>query len=319
MARHNAPGIRKSTGDNTGVSVVIPCYRQAHFLADAIESVLTQTHHAAEIVVIDDGSPDNASEVAARYSQVRCIRQTNTGLARARERGLRETSGQYLVFLDADDRLLPDALDVAVRALESHPDCAFVWGFNRPIDTEGRILGELSNPFDGQPSYERLLERNIVGPPVGVMFRRAPLLEIGGLTGFPDACEDYGTYLRLARNHCFYCHGELIAEYRYHDAKMSADAGRMLTATLQILDEEKNRAGTERRFRTALAKGRKHTLNVYKVAPRVEQLVADVRAGRWLKALAGAAHLLLTHPVLSFRFIRKRLRARWALRKSPPQ
>src|ERR687885_795015 len=110
------------------VSVVIPCYNQAHFLGEAIESVLAQSYPHFEIVVVDDGSTDNTSEVAARYPGVRCIRQNNQGVAAARNTGIRESNGSYLVFLDADDRLLPEALEVGLEQLKVHPECAFVSG-----------------------------------------------------------------------------------------------------------------------------------------------------------------------------------------------
>src|SRR4028119_1234933 len=108
------------------VSVIIPCYNQAYFLGEAIESVLAQSYPHFEIVVVDDGSTDNTSEVAARYPGVRCIRQENRGLAGARNEGIRHSSGSYLVFLDADDRLLPEALAVGLRHLKERPECAFV-------------------------------------------------------------------------------------------------------------------------------------------------------------------------------------------------
>ena len=69
------------------VSVIIPCYRQAHYLGEAIESVLAQTHPEVEIVVVDDGSPDHTAEVAAAYPGVRCVRQRNQGLSAARNSG----------------------------------------------------------------------------------------------------------------------------------------------------------------------------------------------------------------------------------------
>ena len=96
------------------VSVVIPCYNQAHFLGEAIESVLKQTYKHFEIVVVDDGSTDNTSEVARRYSGIRCIEQANQGLSAARNTGIRESKGEYLVFLDADDRLRPIALEAGL-------------------------------------------------------------------------------------------------------------------------------------------------------------------------------------------------------------
>src|SRR5215217_7762241 len=92
------------------VTVVIPCYNQAHFLKEAIESVLKQSYAHYEIVVVDDGSTDETSEVASSYEGVRLIRQENRGLAEARNTGIKHSEGDFLVFLDADDRLLPEAL-----------------------------------------------------------------------------------------------------------------------------------------------------------------------------------------------------------------
>ena len=104
------------------VSVVIPCFAQAHFLSDAIESVLAQTHTDYEIIVIDDGSPDNVREVVERFPGVRLIAQENRGLSQARNRGLAECTGTYVVCLDADGvlgrstfRALTTPLDARVQ------------------------------------------------------------------------------------------------------------------------------------------------------------------------------------------------------------
>jgi glycosyltransferase involved in cell wall biosynthesis len=97
------------------VSVVIPCYNQAHFLSEAIESVASQTYEPTETIVVDDGSTDDTSHVADVHG-VRCVRQENRGLAEARNTGLRASSGDMLLFLDADDLLAPDAIDAGVSA-----------------------------------------------------------------------------------------------------------------------------------------------------------------------------------------------------------
>jgi hypothetical protein len=78
--------------------VIIPCYRQAHYLAEAIESVLVQTYPHVEVVVVDDGSPDNTTEIAARYPGVRCIRQPNRGVSQARNFGIRRSNGTFVIF-----------------------------------------------------------------------------------------------------------------------------------------------------------------------------------------------------------------------------
>src|SRR5215831_5403862 len=100
------------------VSVVIPCYNQAAFLSEAVESVLSQTHRRVEILVDDDGSTDGTVAVARSYEGVRCISQANQGQGTARNEGLKRATGEYVVFLDSDDRPRPRALEVGVRCLE---------------------------------------------------------------------------------------------------------------------------------------------------------------------------------------------------------
>jgi glycosyltransferase involved in cell wall biosynthesis len=99
------------------VSIVIACYNQAHFLDQAIESALAQKYIKREIVVVDDGSTDNTREIACRNLAVHYIQQENAGPSAARNMGVKSSRGEYLVFLDADDRLLPDALTVGVQSL----------------------------------------------------------------------------------------------------------------------------------------------------------------------------------------------------------
>ncbi len=122
------------------VSVIIPCYNQAHFLRESIESVLAQSYPHFEIIVVDDGSIDNTSEVAVHYPEVRCIRQNNQGVNAARNTGLRHSRGEYLVFLDADDRLLPGALKASLECFNTYPECAFVFGRFRYIAANGKPL-----------------------------------------------------------------------------------------------------------------------------------------------------------------------------------
>src|ERR687889_2943029 len=140
----DAEGVRRgSRGPQGGqdavplVSVVIPCYNQAHFLGEAIESVLAQSYPNFEIIVVDDGSMDDTSEVAGSYPKVRLVRQENQGPSGARNAGLARSEGEYVVCLDADDRLLPEALKTGLKHLEAHPECAFVHGHYRHITVEG--------------------------------------------------------------------------------------------------------------------------------------------------------------------------------------
>jgi GT2 family glycosyltransferase/SAM-dependent methyltransferase/Flp pilus assembly protein TadD len=115
------------------VSVIVPCYAQADFLAEAIESVVTQTFGDWECLIVDDGSPDHTAQVArdliARYpdKRIRLIRKTNGGLSDARNAGIREARGRYILPLDADDRLDPRYLAETVPILERNLDIAIVY------------------------------------------------------------------------------------------------------------------------------------------------------------------------------------------------
>src|ERR1051325_1413095 len=122
------------------ISVIIPCYNQGHYLAQAIDSALDQLYPSLEVIVVDDGSTDGTPLVAASYPAVRLVRQPNSGLAAARNRGLADCRGTYVVFLDADDRLEPGALRAGASRLDSLPECAFVYGHVRLIDADGSPL-----------------------------------------------------------------------------------------------------------------------------------------------------------------------------------
>src|SRR5215218_1412354 len=108
------------------VSVIIPCYRQTAFLRETIASILNQSYSNFEIIVVDDGSPDSVEEVTKLFQGVCLIRQPNQGTAKARNNGLKSSKGDFIVFLDADDRLLPNALSDGVEFLVKQPSCAFV-------------------------------------------------------------------------------------------------------------------------------------------------------------------------------------------------
>ena len=203
------------------VSVIIPCFNQGQYLPDAISSILFQTYRNFEIVLVDDGSTDQTWEVASRYENVRYVYQENRGLAAARNAGTRESAGSFLVYLDADDVLTPNALEIGVNDLLSHRDCAFVSGDHRLV---GPDLGPLFK-FRARPvqrdHYLALLRGNYIGMHATVMYRREVIQEAGGFDESLAACEDYDLYLRIARNHPVRCHGNIVADYRQHGTNMS--------------------------------------------------------------------------------------------------
>jgi len=288
------------------VSVVIPCYNQAHFLGEAIESVLKQTYKHFEIVVVDDGSTDNTSEVARRYSGIRCIEQANQGLSAARNTGIRESKGEYLVFLDADDRLRPIALEAGLNCFSVFPECAFVYGAYRFIASDGFPLWRpILNRVD-KDHYLEFLRENYIGMNGTVMFRRDILESVGGFDTLLTACEDYDVYLRTARIFPIYCHNTFVAEYRKHAMNMSGDAELMLRTVLFVLGSQWMYAKEDIQYRKAYNAGIRHAKYFYGVR-LVKQIYRHMwargeseQAGREVRTLlasVGRTGLLLYAPL----------------------
>lgn len=237
------------------ISVIVPCFNQAGFLSEAIESALGQTHEALEVVVVDDGSTDDTGAVAARYPSVSYVWQENRGLAAARNAGMAVSRGSYLVFLDSDDRLLPHALEAGLACHRAHEGFAFVFGTYRYIDARGR---HLSPPVRRTPTpdpYAALLRKNHIGMHATVMYRRDALERAGGFNPSLRAGEDYDLYLRIARREGIACHDTLVAEYRRHRATMSNDPAGILAANLTVLCMQEQHAKADARHRRAWRAG----------------------------------------------------------------
>jgi glycosyltransferase involved in cell wall biosynthesis len=135
------------------VSVIIPCYNQGRFLAEALQSVLDQDYPDKEIIIVNDGSTDETRQVAARFEKfITYIEQPNLGAASARNAGIRRAQGEYIAFLDADDVCLPGRLSLEVDILEQRPEVGLVATDAYLIDSSGKILG-LKSTISGAPKH----------------------------------------------------------------------------------------------------------------------------------------------------------------------
>lgn len=211
------------------VSLVIPAYNYAAYLPGCLDSALAQGLDDLEIVLVDDGSTDETSEVVARYgATVRSFRQANAGLPSARNAGLDLATGEFLAFLDADDLLAPGTLASQLRFLARHPEadaavCRSLFFSN--LDQGGRPV----------PNGEwRLFHRDLavhlchfnVAPPHAFLARRAALAGLRFDPGL-SACEDHAFWLGLAASgRGVAANPEAVAFYRRHAGSMSANLGR---------------------------------------------------------------------------------------------
>ncbi|HET9593723.1 MAG TPA: glycosyltransferase [Solirubrobacterales bacterium] len=285
------------------VSVVIPCWNQGPYLGEAIESVLAQTWPALELIVVDDGSEDNSYEVAGRYPGVRRLRQRNRGVAAARNRGLAECSGDYIVFLDADDRLLPNALEVGMGELLAAPEAAFAAGRPRDIGRTGKVIREAAQPLVSRDHYLKLLEECFIWSGSSVVYRRAPLEAVGAFNEDRRAADDYELYLKLAREFPVCCHDAIVTEYRRHGYNTTRDAGLVLSSQIEVLDGQRRRLRSKEE-RAARRLGIRNT-RAKQGEALVERIANAWRRREWNVVLGSLRTLARWDPGAFLRFRRR--------------
>jgi glycosyltransferase involved in cell wall biosynthesis len=278
------------------VSVIVPCFNQGRFLRDAIESAQQQTYAPVEVIVVDDGSTDHTASVVGAYPSVRYIRQANSGAPAARNAGLRESRGAFLIFLDADDRLLPDAVATGVANLDAEPRLAFVTGHVRFIDQDGSPAGMPEQQHAGGDQFVALLRSNYIWTPGVVLYRRSILDAVGGFDPAARASADYELNIRIASRFPIGCHHQVVLEYRRHAANMSTDLGLMLQSALGVRLAQRDRVLGDPLVRQAWKDG----MEIVKAdfgRRLVRQVSEDLRAsGRRLRAVKGLACLLRYYP-----------------------
>lgn len=184
-------------------SVIIPVYNSELYLPEAIESVLIQHYRPIEIIVIDDGSTDSSAEVAKRFGPpVLYFRQNNMGPSVARNRGLNLSKGEYIVFLDGDDILLPIKLSKQIPILEKRPELGYVHSGWHIIDQQSSVIGTVE-PWRNCTQLD--LEAWLLWHPVflgATLFRRHWVEQTGGFDSSLHQAEDTEFFLRLALMGC---------------------------------------------------------------------------------------------------------------------
>jgi glycosyltransferase involved in cell wall biosynthesis len=232
------------------ISVVIPAYNAAKHVADSVASAFRQTLQPLEVLVIDDGSSDGTAE-AAEKAGARVIRQKNMGVSAARNRGITEARGEWIAFLDADDRWLPDKLQKQASALALHPEADFIstdfareqryqtqhaaWMKSRPV-YQAMVGDRLQQPFvflSPEEIASSLTFENYI-PTSSVMARRLHLREVGGFDERMDYCEDHDLWLRILRASSAIILQESLVIYKMHESSASAQWSRILEGDVHL-------------------------------------------------------------------------------------
>lgn len=174
------------------VTVVIPCYNHAQYLSDAIDSVVAQTYEDLEVIVVDDGSTQDLSPIKHKYYReatwIQFIRQENKGLSAARNTGISRATGEWILPLDADDKIHRTFIEKAVNA---NSDIVSSW-----LKHFGKMDATWRVPAN--PSPESFLSRNQIN--CCSLFRKSMWLHIGGYDEqMRDGFEDYEFWIRATK------------------------------------------------------------------------------------------------------------------------
>ena len=239
MSRQH-PSQASSAGrrDEARVSVVVPSYNHAPFVAAALRSVFRQTLRPAELLVIDDGSADDSPRVVGGLLKdcpfpCELIARENRGLCATLNEGLSKTRGEYFAYLGSDDLWLPGFLAARVRALEERASAVLAYGHAFLIDERGEVFdctADWAEYADGD-ARAMLFERTTAPMSPTVLYRRAPLERHGW--NERARLEDYELYLRLSAEGDFAFDPRVLSAWRRHGANTSRDFVWMIEARLE--------------------------------------------------------------------------------------
>lgn len=218
------------------VAVIIPAFNAAAYLAEAIGSVLAQTHAPSSIIVVDDGSTDTTAAVAGKFaSSVTLLRQNNSGVSTARNFGASHISANWLLFLDADDRLLPHAIDTLV-ARTKEGDFGVVYGRSADF-SDAKTYDEHGNDrMQGTPpaAAAAAFWKAPIATPGAAIVKREVFEQVGGWNPRFNTSADRDLWCRAGAVSEFACVDRVVVERRVHDSNMSGDKNRARRQAVEV-------------------------------------------------------------------------------------
>ncbi len=204
-----------------GISVVIPAYNAGSYIAACLDSVIAQSSPPEEVIVVNDGSTDDTLQVARRYAdRVKVVDKPNEGVSATRNRGATQAGGRWLMFLDADDVLVPRALELLLAGADD--DCGVVYGgiveFDESTGERWPRGGDNCSGNPPRPSLANFRRAMIVTPGCAIV-RRALHCEIGGFEKPWQPTEDRDYWMKLGVLTAFRFVDEVVLNKRHHGAQ----------------------------------------------------------------------------------------------------
>jgi glycosyltransferase involved in cell wall biosynthesis len=283
------------------VSIVVPVYatsaHQVALLAETLDTVEQQSCANYEVIVVDDGSPVEITSAVSGRRRVSLLRQSNGGSAVARNAGIAASEGEFFVFLDADDHLLPRALESGLSHLVADSTCGFAVGPREEMTYEGAAVEWAIPP----PPLVRRLYNTLLAfdwyiiPPSSAMFRRSVVAQIGGFRD-PWGADDLDFYLRAAYAHDAACyHYPAITRYRRYSSSSSRDGERMLKSMRAVYARQRALVAGDAQAEAAFDLGRSRLTEIF-IDCVCENVMDRIRARQWSRAFRAVGVLARENP-----------------------
>lgn len=206
------------------VSVIIATYNRAHYICDAIDSVLAQTYKDYEIIVVDDGSTDNTKEMLDKYNgKIRYTYQANSGVSAARNLGVNLSKGQYLAFLDSDDMWLPEKLEKQMEAIKED-GVGLVHTSKYMVDSNGNFTGDIRPLYPAKNIYDLINNHNIC---MSVLAKKDLVIKAGMFDEGISGSEDKDLWIRMAKLSKITFLKEPLIKYRVHPDNTCNDSEKL--------------------------------------------------------------------------------------------
>lgn len=294
------------------VSVVVPTYGHAEWLPTTLDAVLAQAGVSFEVIVVDDGSPDDTEAALDRWhgrARIRYVRRRNGGPAAARNRGLAEARGEFVAWLDDDDVWPAETLRTLVAELDAHPDAVLAYGRYAVLAPDGSVHPDATaGPFPSGRVREAFLRRNWIHSLGQTLVRRSAVLDVGGLDPTIRGSDDWEMSIRLSQRGTFRHVDRVVLHYRVHATNASRHAVEHLRNHCRVVAKHLGRR-PDRLLAHRRVAGR------YFAPHLVEEASREWRAGRRAAALRALAYASALRPTAGLSLARRAV-ARMARRRA---
>lgn len=291
------------------VSIIIPNYNTAELCVEAVHSVLKSEGVEYEIIVVDDGGVEWVAPVLNKHfpteDKLKIVRQENKGLAGARNTGIKQASGEFLVFLDSDDLILPHKLKLQSDFLQNNPEFGLVYSYSDWfIDDDPNKRFRANFPVYNGYQLPQLFFGNYIHVNA-VMVRRSVLLQFGNFNPSLRELEDWDLWLRLSLNNVhFHCIPEVLSLVRVRKGSMTNNQLKMNQTMVRVLKDQEAEVISRFSLRSNMYKSWAHAYHLFQLNARhwdgfLKGLVLSLRRVG-IKFLIPFCKLLIKRMALNF-------------------